>query len=230
MFPDATVSQQLREAPDLTELNIEAPEIKPRVLDSLAYLATNEEIPKWPDLANDPKDLASASLYFEIYEFLLMYPDGLEFIVAFPDLPVHNEAEFDRAMIWAIDKNAIHVVEYLIRLQQQEFQWNQSKYLIRSLQQKQSHIVEMFLHFGLDPGGNNNLALKTAIHLGDRAMVARLLQDERVDPSSNDAEVILLAITLGQRDIATLLAADQRVDPSFVVVVMLHDGGLAEPA
>ena len=66
----------------------------------------------------------------------------------------------------------------------------------------------------VDPGADDNYAIRHASKYGYLEIVKILIQDERVDPSADDNRAIKWASQYGHLEIVKILIQDERVDPS----------------
>ena len=86
---------------------------------------------------------------------------------------------------------------------------------IKAIQSESAGIVELLLNDPrVDPGANNNSAIRWAAEHGHLKVVELLLADERVDPSASNNYAIRWAVKYGHLEVVKLLLSDERVDPS----------------
>ena len=77
-----------------------------------------------------------------------------------------------------------------------------------------SYVRYVLLGNLIDPGVNNNGAIREASSKGYIEIVRLLLKDERVDPGDNNNQAIRWATYKDYIEIVRLLLEDERVDPS----------------
>jgi len=92
-----------------------------------------------------------------------------------------------------------------------------AKYVEKHLREYTPEIVKWVLeNMGgrVDPGAEDNWAIKLASRNGHAEVVRLLLADPRVDPSAEDNWAIKLASYHGHVEVVRMLLVDPRVDPS----------------
>lgn len=83
-------------------------------------------------------------------------------------------------------------------------------------------VQQMLLNSEVDPGANDDEAIRFACANGYRNIVEVLLGDSNVDPAVRNNEPLRLAVAHGHEEIVELLVADERVDPNGIFRYIIH--------
>ena len=100
------------------------------------------------------------------------------------------------------------------QLTSNSFTGDVNKLFMNSAKNGHTEVVNLLLkNPRVDPGSNNNYAIKWASECGHTEVVKLLLKDSRVDPGDDNNFAIRLASRNGHTEVVKLLLKDSRVDP-----------------
>lgn len=117
----------------------------------------------------------------------------------------------DEAMYNACSWGHLNIVKLLVEDGRSK---PNSKMFVHSCECQHLDVVEYLIdHPNVDPGYDNNEAIRSACVRGDYTIAKFLLQNPRVNPSDGDNAPIKCAV-MGSGEIVRLLLKDSRVDPT----------------
>lgn len=188
--------------PDASEVTIQNPDVTPDAMEVIANYAHGLE----PVHSNS--NLILADRYLNI-PWLLYYADP-----NYDRIPDHdNITNPINQPLWDefIETNESRMVAYFLQKGWKPILED----LMLAIKTRATGVIQVLLMEGqIDPGSQDNFALRRAAYNGDVETVRLLLADPRVNPASRDNVALQEAAYKRHIEVVKLLLADPRVDPN----------------
>lgn len=220
LFPHSILASALQLDPTVENIDIPNADVTPKSLSAIKYMAENKDFPTikaLPEYAKAGNYLGIDSLallsdpQFEANQRInAQYGPGITGNLLIPD-----RSKYRNILEHALVNRMPALRRYIFGLFPADDTQEEDEFgLVRASKLGDIIALNDFLQRGVDPGANENSAIRHAARSYQGVVIGQLLKDPRVDPSAKDNEALKSAAHNGDTVMIRRLLQDPRVDPS----------------